>query len=135
MIVRYVETRYEKYQFWWMLYELDIVIHKTNNPKSVWSRGMIPPLGGGGPGFNPRYRPVLEVSNIIRLVYDIHWKFVNVTIVKRLLISIQYQINASTNSYSYVLMRYQCSSDVSSYVWPVKIRRYCTSITNKNDDM
>ena len=25
--------------------------------RSGWSSGMIPPLGGGGPGFNPRTRP------------------------------------------------------------------------------
>ena len=43
---------------------LTIVIDKDWNPvkstKGDWSSGMIPALGAGGPGFNPRIAPFFQ---------------------------------------------------------------------------
>ena len=40
--------------------------------RSGWSSGMIPPLGGGGPGFNPRTRPEESVYKHIHYILVWH---------------------------------------------------------------
>ena len=45
----------------------------ANTPTSTWSRGMIPPLGGGGPGFDSRSGPTFcgapKIFTILSFLY------------------------------------------------------------------
>ena len=44
-------------------------VGKRNSYPAVWSRGMIPALGAGGPGFKPRLGPFCSVQSLHTFVF------------------------------------------------------------------